>query len=173
MLIVVSGILLLFRQAFIGMATIGWTSETLSYGLVVVLVSAFLVWERRRALLRLSPRPDWKPIPLMLLAGLVWLLAHVLTVPWLEQFAAVALLILSVWHWYRVGGRYTDSPHVARLVGLWSSLVKGRTDAALIVVAAPYQHDPEQGAVVLGSFIDSMLPAIDAEPEHSRRNRSG
>lgn len=96
-LIVMCGILLLFRQTFVGMATTWWTSPTYSYGLVVILVAAFLVWERRRELALVTPQPIWKPIPFMLVAGLVWLLTHVLTITWLEQFAAIGLLVLSVW----------------------------------------------------------------------------
>jgi EpsI family protein len=77
---------------------------------------------------------------------------------------------LVIWHWYRIGGRYTDNPNVARLLGVWSNFVEGRSDAALIVVATPYEQDPAQGDAVLGEFIERMLPEIETELEKSRNN---
>lgn len=65
-----------------------------------------------------------------------------------------------IWHWCRIGGRYADNPYVARLLGVWSDFVEGRSDAALIVVATPYEQDP---ALSIGQYLRDAA----ADQDHS------
>jgi EpsI family protein len=79
---------------------------------------------------------------------------------------------LLVWTWYLVGDRHTSNPYLAKLLEAKSRLLGHRGEAALIAVAAPYDERPETAASVLTSFVDAMLPAIEAEVERALRAES-
>ena len=66
-----------------------------------------------------------------------------------------------IWHWYRLGDRYTSSPYLGRLLEIWTRITGGRRDAALIVLATPYDKDLEAGAEVLKAFAQDMLPEVE------------
>lgn len=69
---------------------------------------------------------------------------------------------LLVWHWYWIDGQYTSNPYWAKLLQ-GKSMLLGRADnAAIIMVAAPYQTSPEEGVRPLRDFVKSMLPAVAA-----------
>jgi EpsI family protein len=68
---------------------------------------------------------------------------------------------LLVWHWFRIGGRYTSNPYTAKLLEAWNRLTGSRRDAAMIVIATPYDIELEAGAEQLQEFVDAMLPQIE------------
>jgi EpsI family protein len=70
---------------------------------------------------------------------------------------------LLVWTWYLVGDHRTANPYLAKLLEAKSRLSGNRGEAALVAVAAPYDERPEEAAGVLTAFIETMLPAVDAE----------
>jgi EpsI family protein len=74
---------------------------------------------------------------------------------------------LLVWTWYRVGGRHTANPYLAKVIEAISRLVGRGGEGALITVAAPYVERPEIAHETLTSFIEAMLPAIDAEVDRA------
>jgi len=76
---------------------------------------------------------------------------------------------LLVWTWYLVGDQRTANPYLAKLLEAKSRLSGNRGEAALIAVAAPYDEQPERAADVLSAFLDSMLPAMEAEVSRSLR----
>lgn len=96
-LIAVIGIFALFYPSFRSMASIWWNSDTFSYGFVILPISAWLVWEKRGQLTALEPHPEYRVLWLSLLAGCVWLFARLLGLPVVEQFAAISILISTVW----------------------------------------------------------------------------
>jgi exosortase A len=76
---------------------------------------------------------------------------------------------LLVWTWYLVGDRHTANPYLAKLLEAKSRLMGDHGEAALIAVAAPYDEKPEAAVAVLSSFLDAMLPPIEAAVEQSLR----
>jgi exosortase A len=74
---------------------------------------------------------------------------------------------LLVWSWYLVDDRHTANPYLAKLLEARSRLTGHRGEAALIAVAAPYEEQPDAAAATLTAFLNSMLPAIDAEVARS------
>ena len=79
---------------------------------------------------------------------------------------------LLVWTWYLVGDRHTSNPYLAKLLEAKSRLFGRRGEAALIAVAAPYSEHKEAAAKTLSAFVESMLPAIDAEVVKALRSGS-
>jgi exosortase A len=68
---------------------------------------------------------------------------------------------LTVWHWYRLGDRYSSNPYVAKLLEAVARMTGSRQDAAMLVLASPYQMDPEDAILVLQDFLTKMLPGIE------------
>ena len=77
---------------------------------------------------------------------------------------------LLVWSWYLVGDRHTANPYIAKLLEAKSRLFGNRGKAALIAVAAPYGDYISTASETLKAFVESMLPAIEAEVERSLRS---
>ena len=88
---------LLFYPTLASMVDIWIRSETFTHGFLILPISLWLVWERREGLLRLTPRPEYRVLWLMLPVGFLWLLAWLVDVLVVQQLAFVALLILVVW----------------------------------------------------------------------------
>jgi len=86
----------------IGTLTAVWNTSTFSHGFLIFPVAAFLIWNCRRALLQIDPRPE--PVGLVLLAGsvCVWLVADVMGIRLGQHFALIAMfqcLVLAIFGW--------------------------------------------------------------------------
>jgi EpsI family protein len=69
---------------------------------------------------------------------------------------------LLVWDWYRVSGRDTANPYLAKALLARDKLL-GRGDAsAAVVLAAPYDERPDAAAQTLRLFLADMRAAIDS-----------
>jgi exosortase A len=69
---------------------------------------------------------------------------------------------LLVWDWYRVAGRDTADPFLAKALLARDKLL-GRSDASsAIAVATPYEARTEPAAETLRLFLGEMRPAIEA-----------
>ena len=78
------------------MAEIWWRSETFNHALLVPPIALWLIWEKRRQLACILPRPSpWMIVPM---AGVAfgWLLGELAAVNAVTQLALVALLVLAV-----------------------------------------------------------------------------
>ncbi len=72
-------------------------SETFTHGFIIAPISAWLIWKRRHELATLDLRPNLLVLPLLALAGFVWLLGEFASVGVVQQFAVVAMIPLLVW----------------------------------------------------------------------------
>lgn len=89
-------LLWMFRDTATAMVGIWWRSETFAHAFLVLPISLWLVWRRRRQLAARVPRPEpWLLVPMLAVAA-VWLLAELVVVNAAGQFAFVALLVLAV-----------------------------------------------------------------------------
>ncbi len=96
-LFMASGVILLYFSTVSKMVDIWIRSETFTHGFLVVPISLWLVWEKRGALARLSPKPDLRVLVFSLPVGLCWLLGDLVDVLVVQQFAFVAMLIVVLW----------------------------------------------------------------------------
>ncbi|MEO6697226.1 MAG: exosortase A, partial [Gammaproteobacteria bacterium] len=68
---------------------------------------------------------------------------------------------LLVWNWNRTQEWDTVNPYLAKLLLAKSRLFGGQGDGAAIIIAAPYDEQPEEAASVLQAFLNDMLPGIE------------
>ena len=73
------------------------TNETYAHGFLIVPISIWLVWEKRAALSRAIPQPVFAPLLLLIPVGLMWLLAHIVDVAVIQQYALVMMIIIGLW----------------------------------------------------------------------------
>lgn len=87
-----AALLLLFRGDAADLAHLWWTSTTYGHCLFIGPVIAWLVWQRRAELARLTPRA-WAPGLLLVAAGgMLWLLGEASSTALLRQIGLVAML---------------------------------------------------------------------------------
>ena len=87
----------IFWQTSWSIVSIWIRSETFTHGFLILPISAYLIWQRRKDLLQYTPAPNWWGIPLLIGLGLVWLVAHSASVLVLEQLAMMAMIPTLVW----------------------------------------------------------------------------
>jgi exosortase A len=89
--------LLAFWPSFRDMAALWLRSDTFAHGLVVLPISAYLIWRRRDHWSALAARPAWAMLVPLLAGMLAWAAGVAFSIASLEHLAAVAVLILAVW----------------------------------------------------------------------------
>ena len=87
----------LYFDAYRGMVDIWYRSETFAHGFLIFPISLYLIWTRRDRLSRLAIKPDIRAVVFLAGAGFVWMLAELVDVLALQQFAVVAMIPLLVW----------------------------------------------------------------------------
>lgn len=78
-----------------GMAEIWWRSETYTHGLVVPLISAWLIWQQRQSLAKMAPQPIVWPTLIVAAFTFSWLMGELTAVNALTQFSLVAIIVFS------------------------------------------------------------------------------
>lgn len=86
----------IYHQTAVGMVDIWSRSDTYAHGFVVPLISAWLIWRMRHALLAMRPEPSRLAWVLMLGVCLVWFAGHLVAVNAVTQLALVSMLVLAV-----------------------------------------------------------------------------
>jgi len=90
-------IFILYWPTFHSMLEIWERSETFAHGYLIFPISAWLIWRQRHHLAQIEPKPDWRGLVLLVLAGAGWLLADAGSVIVVAQYAFIALLIAAIW----------------------------------------------------------------------------
>ena len=80
---------------------------------------------------------------------------------------------LLVWDWYRIAGCELANPYLAKALLARDKLLGRGDDSAAIVLAAPYEAQPEAAAETLRLFLRDMRPAIDAALAAASRRHPG
>lgn len=78
-----------------GMAEIWWRSETYTHGLIVPVISAWLIWQKRESLATMAPQPVLWPALIVAAFTFSWLIGELTTVNALTQFSLVAIIVFS------------------------------------------------------------------------------
>lgn len=88
---------IILRQTLLAMISTWYSSRTFSHCFLVFPLVAFMVWQRRKRLLMLAPRPNpWALFPIAGL-GLLWVLGNLGEVKLIEEVAFVGLVVAVVW----------------------------------------------------------------------------
>ena len=94
--VTVVGLIALFWSTAAGMVHIWYNYETYTHGFIIVPISLWLIWQKRSHLLAYTPQPGAVFLVLLLGALLGWSLSRLAGVLVVEQFALVAIVIVSV-----------------------------------------------------------------------------
>lgn len=101
------GLVFILHPTFHNMAAI-WSgsTDTYSYGYVILPISLWLLWRERDALMRIQAGPDWRFLVIVFALVMIWLLGRIAGVQVLEQYAFVAIAISLVpvcfgWTWFK------------------------------------------------------------------------
>ncbi len=97
-LLVLLGVtLVLFQSTYASMVDTWTRSETFTHGFLIVPIVLFLVWLKRHELAALSPRPNRLALIPMAVLGLAWVMAELVDVTSVRQFAATLMIPAVVW----------------------------------------------------------------------------
>ena len=82
----------LYWQTIASTAAIWWRSDTYAHGMLILPISAYLVWMRRQELLLTDPKPEPLALVVLFLLASIWLLADVANVLVLQQLVLVLMM---------------------------------------------------------------------------------
>lgn len=92
-----AGITALLHPTGMNMAAIWERSETYAHGYIVLPIALWLVWRKRHVLMATRAAPDLRLLVLVAACAGLWLLARLMSVNVVEQYAYVLLLISATW----------------------------------------------------------------------------
>jgi exosortase A len=101
----ISAILVLCRQPVLGAVRVWIESATFNHAFLIVPISFYMIWERRARWQHLAPRPAWAALALMPAIAVGYIVAAIVNVLEIQQFATVAfievlLLVVLGWRLY-------------------------------------------------------------------------
>lgn len=74
-----------------------YNSSTYNHGFVIAPISLWLCWSRRDTYLSLCPTISWLALIAVMTNGFVWLIADLVNIQVIKQFAVVGMLISGFW----------------------------------------------------------------------------
>jgi len=89
-------IVLLYRDTAATMVGIWWRSDTFQHAFLVLPIGLWLVWRQRKELAAQTPRAQPWVLLALLAAAAAWLIAELVVVNVVSQFALVAMLVAAV-----------------------------------------------------------------------------
>ncbi|MCW8889422.1 MAG: exosortase A [Sedimenticola sp.] len=90
-------LLLIFHETAWSMVSIWYRSETFAHGFIILPITLWLIWEKRKVLSELTVSPEYRAITLLVVAGFMWLLGYLVSALVIQQLAFVGMLIISIW----------------------------------------------------------------------------
>ncbi|MCA8927757.1 MAG: exosortase A [Alphaproteobacteria bacterium] len=85
--------ILVFYDTADSLVRVWWGTPTFNHGFFVAPMAAYLIWMRRHTLVGVPIRQEWLALPLIVLAGLVWLVGYAGDVRLLQHAGFVGILI--------------------------------------------------------------------------------
>jgi len=95
-LVVLIGLLGLFRETAVAMVGIWSHSDTYAHAFLVPPIVVWMVWRRRAELANLTVQPAYAALPVVAALCLLWLLGELAAMNSVTQFALVALMAVTV-----------------------------------------------------------------------------
>ncbi|MDY0074013.1 MAG: exosortase A [Thauera sp.] len=93
LLLALGWVLLWYWPTGVEMAGIWWRSDTYAHGLVVLPISAWLVWSARARLANCQLKPEWSMCLPILAGGILWTLGGLASVAAAQHFALAVMLV--------------------------------------------------------------------------------
>jgi exosortase A len=97
LILMLVGLLAIFYETVWSMVSIWYRSETFAHGFIILPITLWLIWEKRKVLSTLHPIPEYRVLVLLSGAGFLWLLGYLVSALVIQQLALVSLIIFSVW----------------------------------------------------------------------------
>jgi len=94
--LVMLAVVILYWETAESIVTIWIRSATYAHGFLILPISGYLVWQRRKQLRQLAPTPDFMALLLLVGALLLWLMAWVAEVQLVQQLVFVSLIPITV-----------------------------------------------------------------------------
>ena len=155
-------ILFAFRNSVLAAMHVWWVSPTYSHCFLIVPISLWLVWERRRDLAHLDaavePRALWALPPLLLM----WWLGEISTINEVRQFAVIAIVQIAILIalgtavyrviWFPVLYLFFLVPTGEYLIGPMQSFATSFTDASLNLLGVPHYTEGSVIELTNGRF---------------------
>ncbi|MET0106811.1 MAG: exosortase A [Sedimenticola sp.] len=91
-----------YYETFESIVAIWIRSETFAHGFIIAPITLWLIWRVKDQLHELNPETNYIGLPLLFMAGLIWLLATYVDILAIQQLAVVSmipLLVLSTLGW--------------------------------------------------------------------------
>lgn len=85
-----------FWSTVAGMVTVWYNSETYTHGFVILPISLWLVWLKRRHLAAYTPQPTYGPLIFLALALALWFIGRVIGLQIIEQLAFITVLLVGL-----------------------------------------------------------------------------
>lgn len=95
-LLLLSWIFFLFWDTFSGMVSIWARSETFTHGFLVPPIVIWLIWRKRKLIFSRVPKPSYFSLVAIFLVSIGWLLGDLVSVNFVTQLAATAIIVLLV-----------------------------------------------------------------------------
>jgi exosortase A len=90
-------VLALFASTVSSMAAVWLNSATFAHGFLVLPISLYLIWTKRRQIVCLRPIPNLWMLPVLATLGFGWLMGKVADVQLVQHLALVAMLPALIW----------------------------------------------------------------------------
>ncbi|MGD2081974.1 MAG: exosortase A [Chromatiales bacterium] len=90
-------ILAIFHETLWSMVSIWLRSDTFAHGFLILPISLWLIWDRRRQIASLTPSRRYLGLLPLAAFGAVWLAARLVDIQVIQQFMLVAMLVSSAW----------------------------------------------------------------------------
>lgn len=89
-------LLIIYGQNISSMLAV-WENNTYAHCFFIFPIACYLIWKRTPYLTNIVPEPDYRPLLLLAGLGLLWLIANVVMVNVVQQYAMILMIPLLVW----------------------------------------------------------------------------
>lgn len=90
-------LLSIYHDTLFSLITIWNSSETFAHCYLIFPISGYLIWRHKEVLARTDPVVDYRPLLILAMLGLGWLLGNLAEVSILQQYALIAMIPVLVW----------------------------------------------------------------------------
>lgn len=92
-----AGLIAIYWQTVWSIVEIWMRSDTYSYGLIIIPLSIYMMWSRRDILDDYRPSADFRALPLILGASLIWTASNAVHVLYFQQVMLVVMIWGMIW----------------------------------------------------------------------------
>lgn len=87
----------LFWSTVLSMVTVWCVSDSFAHGFLILPISLYLIWARRRRIAPMIPKPNLLGLFLLFVSGFVWFIGNLIDTVVVQELALVAMLAGLVW----------------------------------------------------------------------------